>query len=202
MPVTEIALLHLKTPTPSDPLKAVFLEAQQEQSQYSGHRVNFLRSLDDQRDFFLLGGWESVALHCGEWVASEINQRLLAKLKDEVDIGYMFHLDVDPSTPIPISAPVIGVVRCFIEKDNKEEFDHLFKAGLSDLEKFTAPHPCFGGWRIDKEGEDEEFILLSGWNSVEHHHEFHKSELSKEFAKTKSVIKNTEVKHVRLENWE
>lgn len=100
MPVTEIALLHLKTPTPSDPLKAVFHEAQQEQSQYSGHRVNFLRSLDDRSDFFLLGGWESVALHCGEWVTSEINQRLLAKLKDEVDIGYMFHLDVDVSLDI------------------------------------------------------------------------------------------------------
>lgn len=107
-----------------------------------------------------------------------------------------------PSTPIPVSAPVIRVARCFIEKENKEEFDRLFKAGLSDLEKFTAPHPCFGGWRIDKEGEDEEFVLLSGWNSVEHHHEFYKSELSKEFAKTRSVIKNTEVKHVRLENWE
>lgn len=97
MPVAEIALLHLKTPTPSTPLKEVLLEAQREQSQYSGHRVNFLRSLDDNRDFYLLGGWESVAVHNGDWIPSETNQRLLGKLKDEVDVGYMFHLDVDVS---------------------------------------------------------------------------------------------------------
>lgn len=107
-----------------------------------------------------------------------------------------------PSTPTPLSAPVIGVARCFIEKSNKEEFDRLFAASLPDLKTFTAPYPCFGGWRIDREGEDEEFVLLSGWNSVEHHEEFYKSELSKEFSKTKSVVKGTEVKHVRLEKWE
>jgi len=69
------------------------------------------------------------------------------------------------------------------------------------LKTFTAPYPCFGGWRIDKEGEDEEFVLFTGWNSVEQHQEFYKSELSREFAKTKSVIKQTDVKHVQLENW-
>jgi heme-degrading monooxygenase HmoA len=110
-------------------------------------------------------------------------------------------ISLQPSTPIPVSAPVIGVARCFVEKEKKGDFDRLFKAGLSDLEKFTPNYPCFGGWRIDKEGEDEEFVLLTGWSSVEHHEEFYKSELSKEFAKTKSFIKKTEVKHVRLEDW-
>lgn len=107
-----------------------------------------------------------------------------------------------PSSPTPLSAPIVGVARCFIEQSNKAEFDRLFAAGLPDLQAFTAPYPCHGGWRIDKDGKDEEFVLFTGWNSVEHHQEFYKSETSKEFAKTKSVIKGTDVKHLRLEKWE
>ncbi|KAJ5581316.1 hypothetical protein N7450_007617 [Penicillium hetheringtonii] len=202
MAVTELALLRLKAPEPSAVSRKDLRAAQQGQSEYSGHPVKFLRSVEDQSDFFLIGGWESVDQHRGEWIISEMNQRLLGKLKDAVDVKWMFHLDIDPSAPVPFSAPIIGVARCFVEQSNKAEFDRLFAAGFEDLKIFTAPYPCFGGWRIDKEGEDEEFVLFTGWNSVEQHQEFYKSELSREFAKTKSVIKQTDVKHVQLEKWE
>lgn len=97
MAITELAFLRLKTPEPSPTTKKDLQAAQQAQSEWSGYPVNFLRSVDDQQDFFLLGGWDSVAQHCGEWITSEINLRLLGKLKDDVDVNWMFHLDIDVS---------------------------------------------------------------------------------------------------------
>lgn len=97
MAVTELALLRLKAPEPSAVTRKDLRAAQQGQSEYSGHPVKFLRSVEDQSDFFLIGGWESVDQHRGEWIISEMNQRLLGKLKDAVDVKWMFHLDIDVS---------------------------------------------------------------------------------------------------------
>ena len=84
----------------------------------------------------------------------------------------------------------------------KEEFDATFKNGASHLGGYTAPFSYAGGWRIDKEGEDEEFVLFSGWNKVADHFGFAESDEFKEFGKIKNVLKGAEIKHVRVEKWE
>ncbi|KAJ5478861.1 hypothetical protein N7530_004370 [Penicillium desertorum] len=184
MPVTELALLRLK-------------------SEYSGYPVTYLRQLEDPLSLYLLGGWESVEKHTGEgqWLSLEVNQNLLAKLKDNVDVSWMFHLDVDPSK-IPLDAPVLAITRCFVEPSKKKDFDAAFKAGVSHLNASTAPFSSCGAWRIDKEGEDEEFVLFSGWNEVNDHIAFGESENSEEFGKLKALAKDADVKHVHVEKWE
>ena len=84
----------------------------------------------------------------------------------------------------------------------KAEFERIFKAGASRLGDYTAPYSYAGGWRIDKEGDDEEFVLFTGWNTVEDDFEFAESESFKEFGEIKGIIKGAEIKHVRLEKWE
>lgn len=59
-----------------------------------------------------------------------------------------------------------------------------------------------GGWRIDREGENGEFVLLAGWNTVEDHYGFAESEAARAFGRIKGTIKSAEIKHVRLEKWE
>lgn len=109
---------------------------------------------------------------------------------------------MQPSTSsIPVDAPVIAVSRYFVEAAQKAEFDHAFKNGAPNLGAYTAPFTYSGGWRIDKEGDDEEFVLFSGWNKMKDHFGFAETEGFKEFAKIKSVIKGAEIKHVRLEKW-
>ena len=109
MAITELALLRLKAPEPSAVTKKDLQAAQKGQSEYSDHLVQFLRSIEDQSDFFLIGGWESVDQHRGEWIISEMNQRLLGKLKDAVDVKWMFHLDSEVS--ISLEAYLSGYLK-------------------------------------------------------------------------------------------
>ncbi|CAI7570325.1 unnamed protein product [Penicillium glandicola] len=205
MPVTELALLRLKAQDPSSSTKSTLLEAQKAQTAYSGYQVTYIRQIEDPEFFYLLGGWESVEKHTGggQWISSEANQKLLAKLKDSLDVSWVFHLDVDPSTSnIPLNAPVLAMTRCFVGPGKKDEFDSVYKAAVSHLNAYTAPFSSCGAWRIDKEGEDEEFVIFSGWNQVQDHVAFGGSEASGEFGKLKELMKGAEIKHVHVEKWE
>ena len=99
MPVTELALLRLKARDPSPSTKSTLLEAQEKQTKHSGYHVTYLRQIEDPLSVYLLGGWESVEKHTGEgqWLSLEINQTLLKRLKDSLDVSWMFHLDLDVS---------------------------------------------------------------------------------------------------------
>ncbi|KAJ5093752.1 hypothetical protein N7456_009613 [Penicillium angulare] len=203
MPVTELALLRLKTQDPSPAVKTSFRQAGQAQSDYSKYPARFFRQTEDSSFIYILGGWESTAVHAGEWITSETNQKYLGQLKDDVDIEWMFHLNIDPSTSaIPLDAPVIAVSRYFVDASKKADFDAAFKNGAPYLGAHTAPFSYAGGWRIDKEGDDEEFVLFSGWNKPEDHYAFAETEGFKEFGKIKNSLKGAEIKHVRIEKWE
>lgn len=101
MPVTELALLRLKAQDAHPSTKSGLLEAQKKQTGYSDYQVTYLRQIEDPSFFYLLGGWESVEKHTGEgqWLSSEVNQNLLARLQSDLDVSWMFHLDLDVSFP-------------------------------------------------------------------------------------------------------
>lgn len=111
-------------------------------------------------------------------------------------------LTSQPSTStIPLNAPVVSVSRYFVEQSKKAEFDRIFQSAAPGLGAYTAPLAYAGGWRIEKEGEDEEFVLFAGWNKVEDHFAFAESDAFKEFGKIKSILKEAEIKHGHLEKW-
>jgi heme-degrading monooxygenase HmoA len=97
MAITEIALLRLKSRGQSSSTKEALREAQKAQSEWSGYPVQFARQVEDSAYFYILGGWNSVEEHNG-WIKSETNQKLLAQLKDDIDVEWMFHLDIDASS--------------------------------------------------------------------------------------------------------
>lgn len=97
MAITEVALLRLKTQEASSSAKTLLRQAQKAQSEWSGYPVQFARQIEDSNYFYILGGWETIAEHNGEWIKSETNQKLLTELKDDVDVEWMFHVDIDVS---------------------------------------------------------------------------------------------------------
>ncbi|KAJ6126983.1 hypothetical protein N7523_002595 [Penicillium sp. IBT 18751x] len=203
MAVTEIALLRLKTPELSSSSKNILKQVQQAQSEWSGYPVQFARQLEDSNYFYIFGGWESVAHHCGDWIKSETNQKFLTQLKDDIDVEWMFHLSMEPSTcAVLLNAPAIAVNRYFVDHEKKADFDAAFKNVGPYLGAHTAPFTYSGGWRIDKEGGDEEFVVLSGWKTIEDHDGFAGAEGLKEFSGTKDTLSAAEVKHAQLEGWE
>ncbi|KAJ5173320.1 hypothetical protein N7492_005913 [Penicillium capsulatum] len=203
MPITELALLRSKVPEPTPSTREGLRAAQTAQSDWSKFPVHFLRQEEDTSYFYLLGGWESVAEHTGEWITSKTNQEVLGRLKDDVDVGWMFHLDIDPSKSAAVlNAPVVSISRYFVEADKKAQFERVYTNGVPDPEAHISPLLFAGGWRIDKAGEDEEFVLLAGWNTVADHYKFPESDAFREFGKIKDAIKGVEIKHGRLEKWE
>lgn len=87
----------------------------------------------------------------------------------------MWHLDQDifvdksPSNPILKPAPTVAIGRHFVSKEKRDLFIQKFSEVQSLLEDYTHPYQLCRGWRIEKESEDkEEFVLLSGWENVDH----------------------------------
>lgn len=97
MPITEIALLRLRAEGPSPTTKKNLIQAQYAQTKYSKHLAHFFRQVEDPQRVYITGGWESVAVHTGDWITSETNLTNLGRLKDDVDVEWMFHLDIDVS---------------------------------------------------------------------------------------------------------
>lgn len=97
MAITEVALLRLKTSELSSSSRSTLQQAQQAQSEWSGYPVQFVRQIEDSSYFYIIGGWDSIAHHNGEWIKSETNQKLLGQLKDDIDVEWMFHVEIDVS---------------------------------------------------------------------------------------------------------
>jgi heme-degrading monooxygenase HmoA len=99
-----------------------------------------------------------------------------------------------------LNAPVIALTRCFVEPSRKTEFNRVLATSAPALEEHTKPFSCGRGWKADKRvDEDEEFILFSGWNTVEDHFGFAKTESFKEFGKIRELLTGSEVKHMEVE---
>ncbi|KAJ5295997.1 hypothetical protein PENANT_c001G01370 [Penicillium antarcticum] len=202
MPVTEIALLRLNKEVLLLSTKAGLVGAQEAQSRHSNYQVHLLREIEDPACIYLLGGWESIEEHMNDWIPSETNQTLLQKLRGDLEVKWMFHLDIEPSTSqIPLDAPILAICRYFVDPKNKAEFDSVLKAAVPHLGAYTALFTHDGGWRIDKEGDDDEYVHFSGWNEVKDHVGFGESEGLKEFGKIKGLVKGVEIRHVRSEKW-
>jgi hypothetical protein len=66
------------------------------------------------------------------------------------------------------------------------------------LEDFTKPYGVVGGWRIEREDEEkEEWVLFSGFESVDNHIEFAKTKGFEKYREIMGFVSGFEVKHLR-----
>jgi hypothetical protein len=166
MPVTELALLRTKKQlSPQSALN----QAQQAQKDFSTYPVNLLIPLDDSSSIYLVGGWDSPGQHYNEWIPSSTNQELLRILRDEVEVGWMFHIDVTPGTAgvgdvistcmtramkTGSSTCVVSVVECSVGPGRRADFCRAFEA----LELRVGSGLFCGGWKI--EGDEDVFVMF------------------------------------------
>ena len=213
MPVTELALLHiLKSSKEGEPeLTPTLLNhlrlAKEAMEKASGLKFYYLQCMEDPSLIFILGGWPSVKFHMEEWIPSQENQDLLRLMEGEVEVEYMFHLDLDPKEREGvIGSKVVAVVSHFVKKDEEKEFEKCFEEVKGKLEENIGGHErVTRAWRMDrgfvkgdepaKQKEGEEWVLFSGWDSLEKHHEFGKSEDSKEYSKIFAHTDGIDIKH-------
>jgi heme-degrading monooxygenase HmoA len=217
MPVTEFAILpltHLLTKESlSLPVSLVekLQTAKSVLETASKYPFHYFQQVEDPSIIYIIGKWDSPAAH-EKFLPSPENQQLLEMLKDDISTEgekpgkkmSMWHLDVDvfdisrKENSWVFEAPVISCNRHFVAKDKKEGFKEKFNEVRYILEDFTKPYSVAGGWRIEKESpEKEEWVLFSGFESVNHHMEFAKTEGFARYREIVDFVEGFEVRHLR-----
>lgn len=71
-----------------------------------------------------------------------------------------------------LESPVVGVERMFVLREKKGEFAEAFER-LKGMLQDVSPLVVRSGWRADgeAEAEEDEFVVVCGWESVEKHME-------------------------------
>jgi quinol monooxygenase YgiN len=203
MPVTELAILHVlpdgDITVPSPGLLANLKIAKQVLEKSSGYSFSFFQQIEDPTVLYIIGSWSSTTAHATFLPSSE-NLALLDLVKGYIDTEniLMYHLELDAqATPLPLGAPAISINRHFIKNGQREGFKQQFEEVKPLLQDYTRPRPVAGGWRIEKEAESkEEWVLFSGFDSVEHHHGFAQTD---EFQRYRSIVEfvdSFEVRHM------
>lgn len=217
MTVTEVAIIPLThpitkdNPTLPESLIRKFKTAKAILESASGHKFYHFQQIEDPSITYVIGQWDSVATHY-EFISSEENQKLLELFKTDITSSEdrnmaLWHLDANISAINPssqeesvFSAPAISCNRHFVPVEKKESFASKFQEVRGLLEDYTKPFKVVGGWRIEKEldegKEREEWVLFSGFENMDHHMGFAKTE---DFAKYREIarfVDGFELKHL------
>ena len=209
MAVTELARLRLLAGTePSTPtLLANLAKAKAVMEEASGFKFHYYHCVEDPNVIFIIGAWPSVQFHMQHFIPGRPNQELLALLKDQVTVEWMFHLDIDPTKgQLPLTRDFVAIGRHFIKEGDLDGFRATFGENKHALESFIGgPSQFAWGFRMDKgfdpsleREKQEEFVLFTAWNSVEHHCEFAKEDGLKKYMQIKDHLEGVDIKHAAL----
>ncbi|KAL4940076.1 hypothetical protein BDV06DRAFT_230592 [Aspergillus oleicola] len=218
MVVTELACLRLKNSLPiTDPSNANthnnLLAGLKAQAEYTNANVSLLAQIEDPSYIYIIGQWESVTQHMDEWIPSPKNKDIMSGLSQDLELVWIQHLDLDTSEQtegeiverIPYLDSVIAIARYFISPgpNNKTGFEKTFNETKHRLRAFKRPRDAVGAFRVDTDFDEEgsrkeEFVLFSGWDTVEEHLSFAESDGFKEFSRIKDYMSRAEIKHASL----
>lgn len=208
MPVTELARLSLQSGTEasSPDLLANLARAKEVMEEASGFRFQYYHCVEETDVIYILGAWPSVDFHMQEFIPGKPNQEMLALLKDQVTVDWMFHLAIDQAmSPLPLGREYVAIGRHFIKAGDNGGFTTAFEASKHNLQSFIGgTKHVVGGYRIDKGfdpslegGKPEEFVLFTGWNSVDQHLDFAKSEEFEKYSQIRNHLGGAEIKHAK-----
>jgi heme-degrading monooxygenase HmoA len=220
MTVTEIAVLPLAGLELTTEFQAIVDQAQSIQDTwYSKHSPdkpasrrargagNF-QQIENPSNILITAQWESPEEHW-QWIGSENNASAMGKIVPHLHAEYatkvvLFHADAiifmdeaEGKTSL-LDSPFISVSRTYVEAAMKQGFQDKFNEVKGILEEYAAPNIVRGGWRIERESDDaEEFVLITGWEAVEDHMAFAKSEGFAKFIGIQAFAKGSDIKHYR-----
>ncbi|KAL2197426.1 hypothetical protein P885DRAFT_77115 [Corynascus similis CBS 632.67] len=220
MPVTEFALLHLTTTFPPlpDPVRTSLAAAMRLQDSWHATAFPSLPSsaaarasvwfcqVEDPSWLMTTAKWDSVAAHW-DWIRSEENQAVMGQLGEAKSIipqdTVLFHVGGEifsgTSNAALLESPVISVERMFIPRADRGSFEAKFLEVNWILEGYAGPDLVRFGWRedIDKSLEEEEFVLVCGWESIERHVAFAESQGYARYGEIRNLLARVDVKHYK-----
>ena len=205
MTVTELALLRLLPPTTvSTPsLMATLAKGKTAMQNFTGRRFYYLQQVEDPALIYVFGEWESLDQHMNGFVASSENKELLDVLKGQMAIEWVVHLDVEhkdlPSAEeISDGTKVYSIGRHFVKPVQKSDFTETFQENKHNLQGYVTQGKIGGGWRVDKDGDKEEWVLFCPWKNVDEHLGFANNEGFAKYAKIRDHTDGVDIKHAMV----
>ncbi|KAF3040889.1 hypothetical protein E8E12_003557 [Didymella heteroderae] len=209
MTVTEIALLHLSQGVTIDDahVRLKLTHARTVMQNYAGRTFYYLQQVEDPAYIYIIGEWLSLDEHMNSFIRSAENHAVLESLKDLLSVDWLLHID-KPHADLPLPGPrtnrakasIYGLVRHFVKSGQREQFQETYESKKRHLQTFVTEGKIGGGWRVDKEGDREEWVLLTPWTSVEQHHAFAETMGFAEYGKIREHIDGAEIKHAQILN--
>ncbi|KIW02220.1 uncharacterized protein PV09_06374 [Verruconis gallopava] len=199
MTVTELALLKLSSAdgSLSEHVRAQLLKAKQAMESFSGHRFYYLQQIEEPSLIYVLGEWASLHQHYAEFIPSAPNQAVLEALRNDVTVVWLSHLDV-PVSDIELAAPVMSLGRHFVAAKKRKDFEACFAAQKKFLQEFVTEGDVAGGWKLEEDRENDEFVLFAPWRAIEQHAAFASTDGFKHYVRIKDYIVDADIKHVKL----
>ncbi|OCL13264.1 hypothetical protein AOQ84DRAFT_118195 [Glonium stellatum] len=205
MAVTELALLRLlpATTISTSALKASLAKAKTAMQDYTGRRFYFLHQIEDPTLIYVFGEWESLTQHMDAFIPSAQNQELLDAVKDQLAIEGLVHLNVGhaslPSADeVGAADNVFSIGRHFVKAGAKDEFAAAFEANKHALQDYATQGKIGGGWRVDKDGNKEEWVLFCPWKNVDEHIGFVNTQGFAEYSKIREYVDGVDIKHAKV----
>ena len=226
MDITEIAILSFRSPAPFRDPSFLETWKQCTDAHGEWHADAFpglpssqteragaiFEQVEDPAKLMITAKWASVEAHW-QWIESEENKRAMGAMesygvsKNPTDID-LFHLDADIFDSAPVEAagetialldsPIIAVDRLFLDPAKKDEFANRLAAVDATLRENSRPFVVRGGWRVDVgPGGRQEYVLVSGWESVDKHLECNPLTQLPESGAFKPLVAEVNTKHYR-----
>lgn len=183
MSVLEVCQLRLKDGIPmADP---TLLANLQEVRSIIKTNSRFYKDLSDPSSLYILGVWPSLAAH-DEFLESPRKNEILGKQQDQTSFGWILHLNwpKEGIDALPLDAPVLAVERYWFgsgvgsEQAGSERGFELagYKNGAFEE---RGKYKFGSSWRCAEEIKElNEFMIFSGWDSIQAHREFLEKEKS------------------------
>ncbi|KAH8802931.1 hypothetical protein F5884DRAFT_861275 [Xylogone sp. PMI_703] len=177
MSVLEVCQLTLKDGLPiTDP---TLLSNLREVRSILQTNSRFYQDLSEPSHLYILGIWPTLAAH-DEFLESPRKNEILGKQQDQTNFGWILHLNwpKEGIYVLPLDAPVLSIERYWFKSDVGGEQVGSEK-GLElvgykkDAFQKGIKYRNASSWRCPEEVTDQnEFMIFSGWNSVEEHMAF------------------------------
>ncbi|CAK7242979.1 MAG: hypothetical protein STHCBS139747_004485 [Sporothrix thermara] len=183
----------------------------------TGDRAWLYQQVEDPANALMIATWTDVDQHTA-WASTEPDRGTLMPA-----IGKHLHIpsEADPSPTVTLvhtegdhlsraatpagrtallDSPVISVTRFFVMPGKRAEFDAAYNDAKHDIARFAAPFTQQGSWRVDPdEPEQEEFVLVCGWESREAHFAISQSEIAPKLGALMGLTSgNTSLHYKRL----
>ncbi len=175
---------------------------------------------DDPAWLLTTARWPSVAVHW-DWIRGVENVSVMARLTGEGEGGgkgkamivagdtVLWHVEGDlfpatvdgvdgMSSPL-IESAVVSVARMFVPREKRAAFAARFEEVKGVLEGYAGPEMVGYGWREDGEdgAEEDEFVVACGWESLERHDGFEKSEGFAEYDSIRELVERLDLKRYK-----